>query len=296
MPKQIIRVFPRWSEKRPWRSAKWHPRDSLVFHGDPPLIRPEADEVHISVAFSWDISAGKRLAEAWRQYYPRVRLGGPALCSDANSFIPGLYVKKGVTFTSRGCEHLCPWCLVPEREGRLRLLEPTPGYIIQDNNLLQTGRTHISKVFAMLRQQTQSAEFSGGLEAALVDGWVAEELRGLRITQVFLACDTDGALTPLQRAVNKLSFLGRDKLRCYVLLGYGGESLEAGLCRLIRVWEMGCLPFAQLYQPPDKWIDYPQEWRILTRTWSRPAATKAYMRGQDGIRGQYSAGVRRDNA
>ena len=112
--------------------------------------------------------------------------------------------------------------------------------------------------------------------------WVAKELRGLRINQVFLACDTEGALKPLRRAVNKLSFLGRDKLRCYVLLGYGGESLEKGLCRLIRVWEAGCIPFAQLYQPPDKWIEYPPEWRALARTWSRPAATKAYMRNLSG--------------
>ena len=159
---RIIRVFPRWSEKQPWRSAKWHPRDTLSFHGDPPLpqFRPETDEVHISITFSWVISAGQRLAEAWRQFYPRVRLGGPALCS-SNDFTPGRYIKPGVTFTSRGCEHHCPWCLVPEREGRLKLLEPVPGFIIQDNNLLQTGRVHMSKVFTMLRQQKQAAEFSG---------------------------------------------------------------------------------------------------------------------------------------
>ena len=159
----------------------------------------------------------------------------------------------------------------------MRLLEPAPGHIVQDNNLLQTGRGHMTKVFAMLKRQPRAAQFSGGLEAALVDDWVAEELRGLRIGQVFLACDTDEAEKPLARALKRLSFLPRDKLRCYALLAYRGEAMEKGLVRLRRIWELGALPFAQLYQPPDRWIEYAPEWKALARTWSRPAATKAYM-------------------
>lgn len=275
---RLLRVFPQWDRRHPWRSSKWRPHDALTAVGDPTLFRPEADEIHISCVFSWDIPEGKRLVEAWGQFYPEVLLGGPALGSEANGFTPGMYIKPGVTFTSRGCDHRCPWCLVPRREGQLRLLEPAPGHIVQDNNLLQTGRGHMTKVFAMLKTQPRAAQFSGGLEALLVDDWVAEELRGLRIGQVFLACDTDGAEKPLARALKRLSFLPRDKLRCYVLLAYGGETMEKGLARLKRVWELGAMPFAQLYQPLDHYIEYPPEWKRLARTWSRPAAMKAQMR------------------
>lgn len=270
---KILRVFP--------RHTSFTPTDAYAFVGDPPMMRPEADEVHVSCAFTWDVERAKRLAAAWGQYYPVVKLGGPAFASPAEDFTPGMYLKDGVTFTSRGCNNRCPWCLVSEREGKLRLLNPiSPGYIINDNNFLETGHAHMEKVFAMLRQQKHRAEFTGGLEPELVDDWFADQLRGLRVGQVFFACDTDAHIPILAKAAERLSFLGRDRLRCYVLLAYKGESIERGLARLKAVWDTGCIPFAPLYQPPEKRIDYSEEWRHLARMWSRPAETKALMKRQ----------------
>lgn len=259
----IIRVFPR-------RTALT-PDDPMAFVGDPPLWRPAADEVNVSVTFTWDKAEGERLAEAWGLYYPIVKLGGPAMGSRANGFTPGLYLKAGVTFTTRGCNNNCPWCLVPCREGKLVEIDNfAPGWIIQDNNLLQASHKHIGRVFAMLKAQRRAAVFSGGLQASLVDDWLADELRGLRIDQIFLAADTDGALKPLGEALNRLSFLNRRQLRVYVMIGR--ESIEQATARLEVVWELGGLPFAQLYQPEDRYIDYAPEWRALAREWSRPAA------------------------
>lgn len=262
---KVIRVFP--------RHTTYTPTDGLAFVGDPPLWRPEADEVHISVTFSWDVAEGERLLRAWAQYYPFVVIGGPAIRPyQGDAFTPGLYVKQGVTFTSRGCNNRCPWCLVPEREGRLRELPIQPGHIIADNNFLQCSPEHRRRVYAMLDRQPRAARFSGGLDARLVTDEVAAELRAIRIDEVFLAADTDGALRPLEAAIARLAFLRRRQLRCYVLCGFGGETVEQARRRLEAVWEMGALPFAQLYQPPDRWIDYNGEWRALAREWSRPAA------------------------
>jgi len=265
--RQMLRVFP--------RRTSLTPVDEYAFVGDPPMIRPEAAEVHVSCTFTWDIPVARRLAAAWGQYYPLVKIGGPAMGSPADGFVPGMYVKEGVTFTSRGCDKRCPWCLVPSREGRLRLLPIQPGWIVNDNNLLQCPRAHQAEVYAMLREQGKRVKFSGGLDATLVDDWVASELSSVPIAEVFLAADTMRSLKPLERAVSYLSFLRRDQLRCYVLVGFNGESLEAATLRLERVWEIGTLPFAQLFQPPDHFIQYSQNWRDLARVWSRPAATKA---------------------
>ena len=249
----------------------------MAFVGYPPLWRPEADEVHVSVAFTWDVDRAKVRAAAGGQYYPVVRLGGPALASRANGFEAGLYVKPGVTFTSRGCNHRCPWCLVPETEGQLRLLDIiNPGHIIQDNSFLQCPREHRRRVYAMLQGQSRAAIFSGGLEARLVTDEVAAELREIRIAHLFLASDTASALRPLEAAVGRLQFLSRNKLRCYVLIAFNGETVEEAQHRLEAVWDIGCLPFAQLYQPNgERRITYPDEWRALARKWSRPAIMKA---------------------
>ena len=66
---KIARVFP--------RRTRATPTDSLTFVGDPPLIRPEIDEVHVSVTFTWDLPEAERLADSWGRFYP-VKVGGPA--------------------------------------------------------------------------------------------------------------------------------------------------------------------------------------------------------------------------
>ena len=265
---RIIRVFP--------RRTSYTPTDALAFVGDPPLWVPEADEVWVSCTFTWDKAEAERLAEAWQPYAPVVRLGGPAYDAEAGEFVPGRYVKRGVTFTSRGCPNHCSFCLVPPREGRLTLLDPIPeGWIVNDNNLLACPKEHRQRVYQMLARQPKPATFSGGLQASLITDEIADELRGLRIEQVFLAADSEAALGPLGQAVRRLSFLPRRKLRCYILLAYRGEMIEQAEARLERAWNIGVMPFAMLYQPPDRHIDYSRAWRKLAKKWIRPPAMKA---------------------
>ncbi len=264
------------------------PDDQMVFangrtkktkaFGYPQLWRPQADEVHVSVTFTWDIEEGYRLRDAWAQYYADVRIGGPAFDACPNGFVPGRYLRHGVTFTTRGCNNKCPWCLVPRREGKLVEFDDfAPGNIIQDNNILQASHAHLERVGQMLKAQRRAAVFSGGIQSNLVNDWVAEWMRGLRIKEVFLAADTFGSLPALRRAVDKLKFLkpSSDKLRCYVLIGRDGETISEATDRLEAVWDAGCMPFAQLYQPDTHFIEYSKEWKALNRTWSRPAAMRS---------------------
>lgn len=262
--RRIVRVFP--------RKTSMTPDDDYAFVGDPPLWRPKADEVHISVTFTWDIEEGQRLREAWGQHYPIVKLGGPAINGSKDQFVPGLYIKHGVTFTSRGCHKQCPWCLVPDREGKLKVLDIKPGWVIQDNNFLATPRAHQESVFKMLRSQQRQVSFPGGLDATLLNDWVIEQLAITPIKEVFLAADTLAMLPVVARAATQLWFLKRRQLRCYVLIGYGDETVPHAEERLKAVWQAGYVPFAQLFQPPSHWIGYSPEWKALARTWSRPAA------------------------
>lgn len=269
MTSNIVRVFP--------RKTRYTPDDDYSFIGDPPMMRPQADEVHISCVFTWDKPRAEYLQAAWSQYYPVVKIGGPAYDDSGNGFIPGMYIKKGYSINSRGCNHNCPWCVVPLREGPLRLLPITEGNNEQSNNLLQCPATHVHAVFDMLSRQ-KKVVLAGGIDATLLNQEYADRIRSLNIDQVFLACDTDNAIKPLRKAV-KLLQLPFDKVRCYVLLKYNPEETRLhALIRLLQVWEAGCKPFAQLYQPVDKWIDYPVEWRRFARTWQRPAASAAFIR------------------
>ncbi len=264
---KIIRVFPVRTSATP--------DDNMVFVGNPPMLRPTADKVHVDCTFTWDKPRAEYLAQAWGQYYP-VKLGGVAYDDSCDEFVPGMYVKKGIVFTSRGCNNQCPWCLVWKREGRLREIGVQPGNIIQDNNLLQCSRTHRDKVFTMLKGQ-HGIEFKGGLDARLVTDVLVDNMRGLRIKQIFLACDTKESIKPLRTAIKRLR-LSRQKVRCYALIKFNpNETISEATERMVEIWEAGAMPFAQLYQPSTELIEYPKKWLRFQRTWQRVAAMKSFM-------------------
>ena len=269
----MIRVFP--------KQTKWTPTDALAFVGDPPLFRPmEQMPVRVSVAFTWDITEGERLARAWSDYYSDVEIGGPAFGDAGGEFVPGRFVKAGVTMSSRGCSKKCPWCFVPGREGAVRELPITDGYILQDNNLLSCSPEHIKGVFEMLKRQRKAAIFSGGIDTTLLKMWHRYLFDSIRLKELWFACDSAAALKWLERAAVILDGIPAYKRRCYVMIGFDGETLAEAEKRLERVFELGFYPFCQLYQS-DEIKEYDSEWKALNRKWSRPAAYKSRTQQED---------------
>lgn len=259
----MIRVFP--------RRNKWTPADDLAFVGFPPMFLPEPQPVRVSCVFTWDIPLAERIYKAWSQVFDDVQLGGPAFGDEGGEFIPGRFIKIGVTITSRGCIRRCPWCLVPKREGKIREISIQPGHIVQDNNLLACSRDHIEAVFAMLRQQKHAAKFSGGLDCRLLQPWHRELFDSIKIDELWFACDSSAQVSELEYAAAILSGIPPRKRRCYTMIGFNGESIVEAERRLERVFELGFFPFCQLYQSEEK-KEYHRQWRLLQRKWSRPAA------------------------
>lgn len=258
------------------------PTDDDAFVGEPPLGCPVYDEVHISVCFTWDISRAEYLASQWVGYAKEVRIGGPAVSGSNGDFVPGSYLRQGVTITSRGCPNNCWFCLVPKRNDELQELPIRPGRIIQDDNLLACSPKHIKSVFTMLKSQ-KAIEFSGGLEASRVTSRLAEKLSELRILQIWLSYDTPEDEEPLRQAIKNLKpFFKRKKIRCYVLIAFPGDTLHKAEHRLKRAWRMGTLPFAMRYRKPalkfnESFVYRERAWNLLTRQWTRPAIIKSIM-------------------
>ena len=105
MTGNILRVFV--------KQTSYTPDDPMVRIGPPCAwdVGLDCDEVHISVPFTWDMDEAEILAEEWAGAVRKpVKIGGPAYHSPATDFTPGLYVRKGIVFSSRGCNNNCPWC------------------------------------------------------------------------------------------------------------------------------------------------------------------------------------------
>lgn len=270
---KIIRVFP--------RRTKATPTDDLVRIGKGPGLFDEADEAHISVAFTWDVPLAERLEKQWR-HVAKTSIGGPAMNERGGDFIPGRYLKQGYVLTSRGCPNRCWFCQVWRREGGdIRELPITEGWNLLDDNLLACSIEHQKAVFEMLyRNRKMGVEFTGGLEAAKLEPWHCEELRRIRPKQIFFAYDTPDDLEPLMEAGKILRDYGfkiKHPLRCYNLCGFPKDTIEAAEIRMRQTIEAGFLPMAMLYRDKDGKRD--PQWMKWARLWARPAIISSQIGG-----------------
>jgi hypothetical protein len=262
---KIIRVFP--------RRTKATPTDDYAFIGHPPLWWPKADEVRVSVTFNEDLARGHMLADEWDLVTGLpTSIGGPATGNPGGDFTPGMYLKPGCVITSRGCPNRCWFCSVWKREGGTRELPITTGWNILDDNLLACSEAHIRAVFAMLEEQPQRAEFTGGLEAARLESWHVDLLAALKPNRMYFAYDTFDDLEPLRSAGEMLQEAGftttSHRLCCYVLVGYPGDSFAKAEQRLHETIAAGFFPFAMLWR--DREGNRDRDWMTFQRQWARP--------------------------
>ncbi len=274
--KQVARVFP--------RKTNASPIDSMAFFRSPEkcVLPVHIDEIHVSVAFSYDKGRAEELADKWSKVAP-VSIGGPAYGNPGGEFEAGKYLKHGYVITSRGCPNKCWFCEVWKREGAIRELPITNGWNLLDSNLLACSKTHVQNVFAMLSEQRSNIHLSGGLEAARLSNEHVNMLWDLRPSQIFFAYDTKDDLEPLVEAGVKLRYANftRSHLRCYVLIGWVGDTIAAAETRLLQAWKAGFLPMAMLWRGVSDNLQ--RDWRSFQRVWARPAATKKYMRDNHAI-------------
>jgi len=259
---KIARVFP--------RKTRATPDDDMAFINTLPPFFVEADEVHISTSFTWDLMLAEWLAREWAYVAP-VKIGGPALMQESGEFIPGKYLKMGYVITSRGCPNKCWFCSVWKRENGVKELPITEGWNVLDDNLLACSEQHIRSVFQMLKKQPQKAQFTGGFEAARLTDWQIDLLVDLQPKQMFFAYDTDDDRDPLFDVSRRLHNAGfnRQKLRCYVLIGYPGDTIQEAISRLTFVKNLGICPMAMAWRDKTGKVDV--NWSRLQREWARPA-------------------------
>lgn len=257
-----MRVFP--------RKTRLTPTDSMV-RFDVPGCFDEADEVHVSVLFTWDKGRAEWLAKQW-EYIAPVKIGGPAYNQPGATFVPGKYVREGGVITSRGCPNKCWFCSVWRREPALKELPITQGWNVLDDNLLACSEQHIRSVFAMLKEQQHPVEFTGGIEAKRLLPWHVELLAWLKPKQLFFAYDTPDDYDPLVHATNLLWDAGftpqSHKVRAYVLIGYPRDTLKEAEYRLRQCVKIGVFPMAMLWRDESGKVN--NQWRSLQREWARP--------------------------
>lgn len=177
---KIARVFP--------RRTKATPDDPLAFTGPPPKGGlPDIEEVHVSVAFTYDMEKACQLAEQWMKLGVPVHMGGPAnLLACSRQHIEAVFEmlgrqKERPAFTG-GLEArlLRPWhvdLLRESRTQRMYFAYDTPDDyepLVEAGRLLQAGgferKSHKACCYVLIGYRGDTMEAA---EKRLRDAWKA---------------------------------------------------------------------------------------------------------------------------
>lgn len=138
---------------------------------------------------------------------------------------------KAYGFLTRGCNHNCKWCIVPQKEGKVKpyrdieeILQGRNKAILMDNNILATdyGISQIKKIVEL----GIKVDFNQGLDARLVSPYIAELLSKVKwIRSIRFACDSINMIDPVIKAMDLLvKFkIGKWRFDNYLLLN---DSIE----------------------------------------------------------------------
>ena len=156
---------------------------------------------------------------------------------------------------SRGCIRNCPFCVVREKEGRIKIswegsLNPNGKYItIMDNNLFANYGWR--EAIGYLKNEKQSVNFMG-VDARILTEEMADALNGLKHhKQIKIAWDNprDDMFPKLEEI---LKWVKPWKFMCYVLGGYWSTPRED----IMRIYYLMKLKIAPFFMPFDKHEHY----------------------------------------
>lgn len=163
---------------------------------------------------------------------------------------------------SRGCNRKCPWCVVPEKEGKYHLvhrkqLNPTGRYVtVMDNSFFSNPGWQ--DVIAWLGNMPVDIQ---GVDVRLLTEEMCKALDGLRRwkkKQFKIAWDEgDADLTDKLKFM--LRFIKPYKILCYTLIGYY-NSPDSDLHRIETLKKLNIDPYVMPYDRKDPYQKKFQRW------------------------------------
>lgn len=155
-----------------------------------------------------------------------------------------------VQLYSRGCIRHCPFCLVHDKEGGIRSVEPmqwnpnAQWIEVLDNNFF--ANPNWREAVEDLKRQKLPVNFSG-VDIRIMDEEQAAALNSIKLKRnIHIAWDLPQIdLTPRLEAMTK--HIKPYKIRCYVLIGFNSTK-EQDLQRLRTLKRFDIMPFVQPYR------------------------------------------------
>lgn len=194
-------------------------KDEVVYNV--PLFKDCVDKIYVSCVFDWNkdkCSEWDGVAEIGGSGYDLIK----TLPNDIEQLNP----KINLGFTTRGCIRNCYFCIVPKKEGKIRIVGDiydlwdgkAKELIILDNNILAVP-DHFKLVSNQLLKENLKVDFNQGLDHRLLTPEICELLLKLKhIQEIRFSYDDIGYRNSVEKALDMLKKAGmRDwKSRWYI--------------------------------------------------------------------------------
>lgn len=168
-------------------------------------------------------------------------------------------VDAGIGFTARGCVRTCGFCVVPEKEGRLKkvgeikdIINPRSNVlIILDNNF--TASDDILDRLKEIKERNLVIDITQGIDIRTITPEIAKALSEVKhLRSVHYAWDLIGFENSVLQGIETLSqFIKKWRHLCFTLVGYN-TSFEEDMYRFHRLNELGVDPFVMVYNNGQK--------------------------------------------
>lgn len=163
-------------------------------------------------------------------------------------------VNMGIGFTSRGCTKTCMFCVVAQKEGKLRvdteikdIINPKSNILtLLDNNI--TADPFFVEKFTEIKERKLIVDITQGIDLRLLNEKKVKllsevrHLRSIHYAWDLMHCEDD-ILKGIKLLLKKVKPY---KHLCFILVGYN-TTFEEDFYRFKKLSEMGVAPFVMIY-------------------------------------------------
>jgi len=136
-------------------------------------------------------------------------------------------------FTTRGCIRRCPFCIVPEKEGRIKEVADLydiwdkrhKKIVLLDNNVLALPE-HFEKIMSQIKKEGLVVDWNQGLDHRLLSDRICKTLKSTPHVEYRFAFDDIRMKPTVDMAVSMLRKHGINRCEWFVLVGFDSTFQE----------------------------------------------------------------------
>jgi hypothetical protein len=216
------------------------------------------DKVYMSKIFSFSpdenrVIQASEIIKGGTGYDVKSKLPNPIECMDPDYTIYPMY-KFSLQLFSRGCIRKCPFCIVSEKEGKIRpinpmTLNPNGKHIeVLDNNFFANPRWRDAVDYLNGTRQKINLH---GVDVRIINEEQATALNGMKLSDHSIHIAWDNPKEDIfPKLKEMLRYVKRHKITCYVLIGYR-SSIQEDYHRVMELKNLGVSPFVMPYRGLD---------------------------------------------